>query len=85
MTPKGVLYDRGAAIEYILARKKEIEAATKAYDAQEAVEATEAAQRSSGDAQQRRQSKKRENRETRWLKGEAVPSLSALSSRGPQP
>lgn len=48
VTPRGVLYDRGAAIEYILARKKEIEAATKAYDAQEAAEAEEAAQLAAG-------------------------------------
>lgn len=43
VTPSGVLYDRGAAIEYILARKKDIESATKAFEAQEAAEAAEKA------------------------------------------
>ena len=43
LTPSGVLYDRGVIIEYILTRKREIEAEMKKWEAQEAGDASEAA------------------------------------------
>lgn len=43
VTPSGVLYDKQVLIEYILARKKEIERATKAWEAQQAGDASAAA------------------------------------------
>ena len=43
VTANGVLFDKGAIIEYILARKKDIERETKAWEAQQAGEGSDAA------------------------------------------
>ena len=43
VTPSGVLFDKGAVIEYILTRKREIERETKAWEAQQAGETSSAA------------------------------------------
>lgn len=43
VTPDGVVYDKEVVLEYILSRKKEIERATQAWEAQQALEASGAA------------------------------------------
>ena len=43
VTPQGVLYDRMVVVQYILDRKREIERATREWEAQQAGEAADAA------------------------------------------
>ena len=43
VTPQGVLYDRMVVVQYILARKREIERATREWEAQQAGDAADAA------------------------------------------